>query len=229
MLAVPGGSFAMGHPAGAFGLGGAEPIHEVTLRPYYLDVLEVTQDDYARVMGGNPSSNRDPRHPVETVSWHDADAYCRRLGKRLPTEAEWEFAARADGSWRRIFTGRYYQLHDYANYSEFRPEQSGLTNIPFDLEKDGYEFVAPVKTYRANGWGFHDLYGNVAEWVADWHGPYPHRAVTDPTGPPQGTEKVWRGGHFRSAPGQTVPYARESDPPATTSHFVGFRCAADRP
>ncbi|MCH9044749.1 MAG: formylglycine-generating enzyme family protein [SAR324 cluster bacterium] len=229
MVRVRGGTFQMGREGGLFGLGGAEPVHRARLDDFYLGESEASQEAFQRVMGFNPSANEDPQHPVENVSWWQAQEYCARLGQRLPTEAQWEYAARAGGQWRDIFVASYYLLHEYANYAEFPPERATVVGAPFQLDKDGYAFVAPVAQFKTNAWGFHDLYGNVAEWVSDWYAPYRAEDAHNPPGPADGAEKIVRGGAFYSHGSTVTPYYRDARPPDDGHYSIGFRCAADAP
>lgn len=196
-LKVPAGSFVMGSPADEKARDGDEgPQREVTIsEPYYLAVHEVTQTLWTHVMGENPATFRElPDHeraPVETVSWQRSQLFLKRLSAkvpghfRLPTEAEWEYAARA-GTTTRFYWGKDaegWRTHRYAwaNSRSFaRPH--------------------PVGQKKPNPWGFYDMSGNVWEWTRDWYGPYPDTAQVDPTGPEDGTRKVFRGGSWYDFP-----------------------------
>ena len=147
---------------------------------------ETTQAEYESVMGSNPSGFKGSSLPVEQVSWDDAVSYCARLtvrelaagrieagqAYRLPTEAEWEYAARAGT------TG--------AHAGE-------LGSMGWYEDNSGTKTHA-VKGKQANGWGLYDMHGNVLEWCADWYGDYPSESVTDPTGATSGSDRVFRGG-----------------------------------
>lgn len=190
---IPAGNFTMGSPAGESGRRPEEVQRPVTIsRGFWISDHEVTQAEYQAVMGTNPSMFRgDENLPVEMVQWTDAAEYCRKrteleraAGKigqqqayRLPTEAEWEYAARAGTTGIR---------------------HGDLNDIAWWLANTSGNGTRPVRRKTPNAWGLHDMIGNVGEWCADWYGPYPSGASTDPSGPPAGTEKVVRGGgwHF---------------------------------
>ncbi|MEY4565224.1 MAG: Serine/threonine-protein kinase PrkC, partial [Planctomycetota bacterium] len=162
------GTFRMGSPESESGRRGHEHHHQVTLtRPYYLGVYPVTQEEYERVMGSNPSYFKGKRHPVENVSWEDAMAFLSKLNTlasekslggsyRLPTEAEWEYACRAGTTTAYSFGDSESELEKYGWYDE----NSGYT-------------THPVGEKLPNGWGLYDMHGNVWEWCADWYGAYP--------------------------------------------------------
>ena len=175
---------------------------------------EVTQEEWEAVMGANPSrfSDCDPRCPVEQVSWFDTEEFIRRLNGQesgkgyrygLPTEAEWEYAARAGTT-----SVRYGELGEIAWY------------------EDNSEFKThPVGQKRANAWGMHDMLGNVWEWTADWYAEYPTSPVTDPQGPQSGSTRVRRGTSWRH-PAKSVRSAhRYRNSPRYRNMGLGFRLA----
>ena len=187
---VPTGEFRMGSTDGE---DDEQPVHTVRIsQPFYLGVHTVTQGQWEAVMGNNPSHfTGDPNRPVEQVSWVDAQVFIGRLNARegharyrLPTEAEWEYAARAgsttaycfgdDNSWFRR------RLGEYAWYSAHAGSQTH-----------------PVGTRQPNAWGLYDMHGNVWEWVQDWYGTYTAEPATDPQGPASGSDRVFRGGSWR--------------------------------
>ena len=206
---------------------------------------EVTQEQWEAVMGENPShfSRCGRKCPVESVSWADVQEYIGMLNAReseqgnryrLPTEAEWEYAARAgtagatpggelwidgrniapvlDGqAWYRGNSGvRYANGYDCRTWEE---RQNGP-------KKCGPH---PVGMKRANAWGLHDMLGNVYEWVGDWYGKYPPSAVTDPAGPGMGTERVIRGGAWIFDPRHVRSASRDSYDPQQGLVIFGFR------
>ncbi|MBL8868730.1 MAG: SUMF1/EgtB/PvdO family nonheme iron enzyme [Planctomycetaceae bacterium] len=187
------GTFTMGSPTSEVGRLSKETQHEVTLsRPYYLGVYEVTQEQYEKVMGTNPSSFKGTRHPVEMVSWEDAKEFIAKLNSlsaeqsagreyRLPTEAEWEHACRAGSK---------------AGYS-FGDDASALGKYGWFADNSGSK-THPVGEKQPNSWGLHDMHGNVYEWCEDWYGSYPAGAVIDPTGPSVDFRRVSRGGSWYS-------------------------------
>jgi formylglycine-generating enzyme required for sulfatase activity len=168
-------------------------------------------------MGGNPSDFIDVRRPVEQVSWGEAVEYCRKLTAkqcaegiladgwewRLPTEAEWEYAARA-GTTR----ARYGQLDAIGWWSG---NSEGRTHL--------------VKKKAANAWGLHDMMGNVSEWCSDWHGEYPTGNVTDPTGPSSGSYRVYRGACCSFVEWNARSAFRSSTFPGGRRRDLGFRPA----
>lgn len=185
LVLVPAGEFMMGSPESEPGHKPSELQHRVILsRPYYIGQCEVTQAQYEAVMGQNPSQTKGPNHPVDRVTWFDAAAFCERLSElekrsyRLPTEAEWEYAARAGSSHAWCFGAEAQTLPEYGWISS----------------NSGGKGTHPVGTRHANRWDIYDMFGNVAEWCQDWQGDYPTEAVTDPTGPTEGHFRVVRGG-----------------------------------
>ena len=211
---IPAGSFVMGSPEDEEGRQSNETQHEVTLsQGFWMGKHEVTQAEWEALMGSNPSlSNRcGSRCPVEQVSWEDVQEFIRKLNEResgkgyryrLPTEAEWEYAARAGT------TG--------ARYGE-------LDEIVW-LKRHG---TYPVGQKRANAWGLHDMLGNVAEWTWDSDGEYPASRVVDPQGPAPGSYRVVRGGavihSWRGRAEKLRSADRERSTPGSRMYFVGFR------
>jgi formylglycine-generating enzyme required for sulfatase activity len=189
MLWCKPGTFMMGSSEGEKDRRKDETQHEVTLtQGFYLGKYEVTQEQWEKVMGENPSYHKGAALPVEKVSWDDAMQFCQKLtvmektaGRlpegwvfTLPTEAQWEFACRA-GTTTAYFFG-----------DVITPKQA---NYERNVGK-----TTPVGTYPANAWGFHDMHGNVIEWCRDWYGDYPDGSVSDPQGPSDGSKRVYRGG-----------------------------------
>ncbi len=210
------GTFVMGSPSGEEGRSDRELQHTVTLsQGFWLSDHEVTQSEYLSVMGSNPSFfTGDLNRPVETVSWDDAVRYCQKLTEqeraaglitaqeayRLPTEAEWEYAARAGT------TGvRHGELDAIAWWSG---NSGGQTR--------------PVKQKAPNAWGLYDMIGNVWEWCSDWYGVYPIGSVTDPIGPGSGTDHVDRGGGWGSGAERVRSAYRDGDDPGARM-TLGFR------
>ena len=216
---IPPGSFMMGSPTSERGRDANEVQHEVVLtRGFFLSETECTQAQWEAVMGGNPSYFKGTERPVEQVSWEEAVEYCRKLTAkqraegiladgwewRLPTEAEWEYAARA-GTTR----ARYGELDTIAWYGGNSGNQTH-----------------PVSQKAANAWGLYDMIGNVAEWCSGWYGDYPTGSVTDPTGAAtSGSGRVYRGGHRFCVARFARSAFRFSGDPGYRSSLLGFRPA----
>lgn len=178
---------------------------------------------------GPHSSLADRRrdHPVVHVSWHDADAYCLWAGARLPSEAEWELAARG-GLGRQV----------YPWGDELEPGGEHRMNVwqgefpARDTEEDGFAGTAPVNAFPPNGYGLHNMTGNVWEWTADWFHPTfrRHDRRRDPKGPPDGTHRTQKGGSHLCHHSYCRRYrvaARQGSTPDSSTGNVGFRCAGN--
>lgn len=181
---IPAGSFMMGSENGD---SDEKPVHKVTIsKDFYLGKYEVTQTEWVKVMGTNHSRIDDcPKCPVSYVSWEDTQKFIEKLnakgeGKyRLPTEAEWEYVARAGSTTKYCFGDSESLLGDYAWYSENSENK-----------------IHEVGGKKPNAWGLYDMHGNAWERVQDWYGAYPSENVTDPTGATKGANRVVRGGSF---------------------------------
>jgi formylglycine-generating enzyme required for sulfatase activity len=211
---VPAGSFEMGTPASEAGREAQEQRHPVTVsRPFYLAIHEVTQAQWQKVMGSNPSNFTGcARCPVERVTYHDVEELLRRLdrlsgwpGFRLPTEAEWEYACRAGGS---------------AAYGSSPTIDSRRANI------DGTR-TRRVGAFAPNAWGLFDMSGNVWEWTSDDHCEYPAGAVTDPAGRCGSGLKVIRGGSWKFAADSARCGLRYTHRPQDRGYSLGVRLAHD--
>ena len=223
---IPAGSFTMGSPPGEPGRASDEKQHEVTIsKPFYLQTTEVTQGQWKRIMGYNPSFFKEcgDECPVEAVSWKDTQKFIKRLNQmegadkyRLPTEAEWEYACRATtttpfSTGECIFT-------DQANYNG---------NFPGEYCPKGEHRKKTLKvgSFQPNDWGLYDMHGNVWEWVQDWYNVYPLDWVDDPKGPPIGASRVFRGGGWYSNARYCRSAFRRGLSPGMSNTALGFRLA----
>jgi formylglycine-generating enzyme required for sulfatase activity len=238
MVSLPGGQFLMGSDQGD---PDEAPAHRVSVRPFLMDKFEVTHDLFSKAQLPNPSHwQENPKLPVERVRWRDAKRYCNERslleglkpcynektvdwdcdyaanGYRLPTEAEWEYACRAGTEGPYDF-GQADKLRQYGWFAE----NSG-------------QKTHPVGQKKPNGFGIHDLYGNVSEWCEDVYSPdyYRQSPATDPHGPPnpgKDVKRVIRGGSWKSSPNQCRTSARQGERTGDTdacfsTDFCGFRC-----
>ena len=230
-------------PAGTFTMGCSsdhnecfedeKPAHEVTItKGFWIGQTLVTQSAYKRVVGLNPSRFKGEQLPVETVSWDDAENYCKRVGMRLPTEAEWEYAARAGST-----GARYGNLGDIAWYAGnsgpqrvdgTRLYQSDPKNYEENLIAKGNQTHA-VSEKQANAWQLYDMLGNVWEWTADWFDKtyYAHSTAHDPTGPLSGTYRALRGGAWDDNERNIRLSNRYSLAPNSRNFYAGFRCVGN--
>ncbi len=231
MVFIPGGWFRMGSPYKA----DEQPVHRVYVDAFFMDKTEVTVAEFRRFcqdtrrrMPKQPVWNEDD-HPVVNVSWHDAMAYARWAGKRLPTEAEWEYAARAGGSssYEYAFAGQNMYTKNFGNIAD-ESILSVKSRFPIrDGYDDGYVYTAPVGSYAPNPFGLLDMEGNVLEWCQDWYkeDSYAMSESENPQGPAKGYYKVIRGGAWnRSGKYLRVTY-RTWYVPGCKFEFLGFRCA----
>ncbi len=201
------GTFQMGSPEDEAGRWDDEgPLHEVTIsRELWIAQTETTNVQYRSV---NLDHQGVDNLPVVNVSWTDANRFCTSLGHRLPTEGEWEYAARAGTQTRFSFGDDESELDDYAWYAS----NSGGRAHPVG-EKD------------PNRWGLHDMHGNVYEWVQDWWAAsYQSGPQVDPTGPVDGQFRVWRGGSFIYGPRNLRSAYRGRGRPEYLNWYFGFRC-----
>ncbi len=196
------------------------PVHRVQItQPFWIGITEVTQEQFFRVMGANPSRQRVPTLPVDRVAWSEAMEFCRRLtqtlGKklggrvyRLPTEAEWEYACRAGSATRYYFGDNDATLAEFAWF---------LHNTRGRLQ--------PVGGTKPNPWGLYDMHGNAMEWVLDWadYDYYSVSPVDDPVGSPTGATRVGRGGSCNSSSMDCRSAARNLEMPQYPQSYIGFR------
>ena len=243
---IPAGRFVMGSPDGEEGRAGNEVQHEVRISEgFWMGRYEVTQGEWEEVMGSNPSMIKacGPRCPVEMVSWFDAEEFIRRLNRReagsgyeyrLPTEAEWEYAARA-GSAGATPEGDLRILGKYnAPVLDGQAWYGGNAGVTYASGRDCSKFeetqyevgrcgTHPVGLKRGNAWGLYDMLGSVYEWTADWYGDYPSGTVTDPRGPSTGSYRVLRGGGWGNGAGYVRSAGRNARSPGARYNSIGFR------
>ena len=227
MVDVEGGTYMMGVDSAAVLVGSADidelPAHEVTVSSFSIAETEVTQELWQAVMGTNPSNFADdPKRPVEQVSWEDCQMFIARLNEltgenfRLPTEAEWEFAARGGN----MANGTLYSggeiIEDVAWY---------FTNSYAVGSEDSNFGTHVVATKQANELGLYDMSGNVFEWCSDWYGAYDEQPQTDPAGPEMGARRIIRGGSWYSINRYCRITSRNSEAPTNKGYNLGFRLA----
>jgi formylglycine-generating enzyme required for sulfatase activity len=207
------GTFLMGcSPGDSECSDGEKPAHQVSItKGFWIGQTPVTQQAYQRVTGQSPSHFKGASLPVENVNWEEARTYCVAIGGRLPTEAEWEYAARAGST-----SARYGNLDDIAWY----------------LGNSGLKGFTGIKTHEVgqkqpNTLGLYDILGNVWQWVADWYADYPPGAQSDPSGPGSGQQRVLRGGSWINVQGFVrVSYRATAVPDIRCDRF-GLRCVGE--
>ena len=215
---VEGGTFTMGSNNGVthrHTYDANRPEHQVTVDSYYIGRTEVTQALWKAVMGENPSQfNHNDSLPVEQVTWSAAQQFVTLLGQmtgkrfRLPTEAEWEYAARG---------GRHGSGRTFAGCGRDRLAEHAWYCV------NSNRCTHRVASLLPNELGIYDMSGNVAEWCGDWLAPYGTQALNDPRGPMNGDSRVLRGGHYNSASPACSVYDRSWYEPAATSEYFGLR------
>jgi len=221
MVLIPGGEFLMGKD----GKGDHSLAHKVYIDSFYIDKYEVTNNDYLKFcketerklpefweMEKFNSGGDFPDHPVVGINWRDAKAYAEWAGKRLPTEAEWEYAARGG------LVGMNYPNGDSLDSASANYSLKGVV-----------KGTLPVGSCPPNGYGLCDMAGNVGEWVSDYYDEnyYQESPYDNPKGPEKGKFKVFRGGGWHSGPSCIRVYYRNALPKNWVDFAVGFRCAKD--
>jgi formylglycine-generating enzyme required for sulfatase activity len=217
MVLIKAGEFQMGSPEDSEDAN-QHPIHKVWLKAFYIDSTEVTFDQFDKFALATdqerPSSESFSRGncPVMNITWNDANDYCKWIGKRLPTEAEWEKAARGGTTTKWCFGDDFNGIDAYVWY--FR-NAGGNTH--------------PVGQLKPNPFGLFDMNGNVWEWVSDWYDPsyYSQSPDQNPPGPESGKYKVIRGGSWEDTNGETTNAIRQYELPFKQSTKIGCRCARD--
>ena len=216
MIRVEGGSFTMGATSeqGSDAFDDEKPAHRVTLSTYSIGETEVTQELWRAVMGNNPSNFKGSNRPVEKVSWNDCQAFIHKLNSitgrsfRLPTEAEWEFAARG---------GNKSQGYKYSG-------SNNLGTVAWFTDNSGRE-THPVKTKSRNELGIYDMSGNVWEWCQDWKGSYGSSDQSDPMESRSGSGRVYRGGGWNNGVSCCRMSFRCSNTPGGRDFNLGLRLA----
>lgn len=247
MVRVQGGSFDMGSDNGAKD---RMPAHTVTLKDFYMDAYEVTQEQWQGIMDNNPSENKCEECPVTNVSWNDVQDFISKLnsktGKhyRLPTEAEWEYAARGGVKEDLVKESKGIDRGGVNQFLITHPDErkpdkdkkgkkySGK-RLPQDVawyEANSKGRVHAIGRKKANEIGIYDLSGNVEEWCADFYaGTYGSKdTVTDPQGPASGHAHVVRGGAWNSSAKDIVVTRRAAYLPDTKTNSLGFRLVEDK-
>ncbi len=225
---IPPGSFQMGCSASQqYGCSSNEsPVHTVTLtNAFYMGRYEVTQAQWQARMGSNSSylqsastqvpAAQVPNRPVERVSWSTIQGFLTQTGMRLPTEAEWEYAYRA---------GTTTAFHGFSGYLSGTNDDNLLGNIAW-IGSNSNGQTRPVGGKLGNGYGLHDMSGNVWEWVNDWYGSYPAGAQVAPPGPTTGSSRVFRGGSWAFNSSSCRASIRFYAGPFNFSDNIGFRAA----
>ena len=228
-----------------------QPMHEVTLSSFSIGETEVTQELWEAVMGSNPSYFKGGKLPVEQVSWNDCKTFILKLNEltgkmfRLPSEAEWEYAARG-GTSTSLYNGENIIIEEINNSPNLDAlawyagncgqnftasagcdesngyDISGWSEKQYDDSKGG---THPVGLKQPNAYGLYDMLGNVWEWCQDWYGPYISGSQTNPTGPSSGSNRVWRGGSWYSNARSCRVPLRDFSIPTDTYYSLGFRLA----
>ena len=213
MIAVEGGTFQMGATSeqGGDAYDNEYPVHSVTLSDYYIGETEVTQELWEAVMGSKPSKFKGSQRPVVQVSWNDCQEFIKKLNQltgknfRLPTEAEWEYAARG---------GNKSQGYKYSG-------SNTIGNVAW--YGDNSNSTHNVKIKSPNELGIYDMSGNVYEWCQDWYGSYSSGSQTNPTGPSSGSYRVYRGGGWSSSAGYCRVSYRYGGNPDFRDYSLGLR------
>ncbi len=251
-VVIPGGTFDMGSTSGD---PDERPVRSVTLDPFKIDVHEVTNAEYQRCVkagicapahyddntcnvmtdhgwweGEAPSVFKDPNKPVVCISWYEAKKYCEWKQGSLPTEAQFEYAARAGTKTKYYWGDDPDKGCGCANGADIDGARIFETvwgaQYPEKMNcHDGNPYTAPVKSYKPNRFGLYDMTGNIWEWCSDWYAPhYKSGAPTNPVGADTGVYRVLRGGSAESAPDHLTTTFRDRSMPHYRMLYDGFRC-----
>jgi formylglycine-generating enzyme required for sulfatase activity len=220
MISIPGGTFTMGsiNPE-------EKPKQTVTVSNFYLGKTEMTQALWQSVMGNNPSNFKGDNLPVEQVSWDDVQVFIEKISKlsgkayRLPTEAEWEYAA--------SFNPKITSTDPEAKFKWAGTNNADSLNFFAWQSGNAQNTTHPVGTKQPNSFGLYDMSGNVNEWCKDWYGTYSGETQTNPSGPLSGKERVCRGGGWNKGPDNCRGTKRNNINPGTQLNTIGFRLALD--
>ena len=227
LVAVRPGSFMMGSPESEPGRNDDEVLHRVVIsRLFYIGQHEVTQAEWTKVMGSNPSHfSGCEKCPVEQVDFYQVNEFLSRINAnnsamrfRLPTEAEWEYACRAGGS-TPFGTG--------TSLTTAQANFDGRYQAASAEDGAAYDKTVPVGKFPPNAWGLHDMHGNVWEWTNDWYGPYEPRRDTDPRGSDTGPKRVIRGGSWHFDADSARCGLRYTHSPQDKGFSLGFRVVAE--
>ena len=244
LVLVPGGTFAMGVNPGSDGLAWRNegPVHEITLDPFFISKYEMTRGQWRRLTSSDPDLMTPPRAPTESeleqrrgdpvdqVYWQESHDVLARIGLELPTEAQWEYAARAGAGTRWSSGDDPRSVRGFANLRDAAARRAEARRVPLDHEPwldDGYGGLAPVGSFRPNAFGLHDTMGNVAEWCRDWFQSYecPVRAGTGERIPVDAgpMRRVIRGGNRETLAAMARVTARVHVDPTTAAIGTGLR------
>ena len=249
LIFIKGGTYNMGSPETEAQREDDEKQHTVTVNDFYIGKYEVTQKEYQEIMGENPSNFSGDNLPVENITWYEAIEYCNKLsekeglkpvytingtnvswdkssnGYRLPTEAEWEYAARAGTT--TVFNTENSISADEANFYGHYPyliEENYFTQENLDTKPGEYrQTTTPVGSFSPNKWGLYDTHGNVREWCFDYYGEYDTQNTDNPSGVTTGTLKVNRGGSWNDYAKHMRSAYRSSLAPEQRMNNTGFR------
>jgi sulfatase modifying factor 1 len=226
---IPSGTFTMGSPPNESHRGTSEIRHQVTIsKPFYMQTTEVTVKQWHSIMGRRMMvfQKGADNMPVTRVSWFDCMKFIKRLNRlgqgryRLPTEAEWEYAAKAGTS----------TAYSWGDTIDCEKAMYGNNSLKYDvcqlyIRSIGLQIdqPAPVKSYKPNPWGLYDIHGNVWEWCMDWYGDYGKKPVIDPKGPKSGDMRIRRGGSWFKYGHSSRSANRSFGHPATRYNTTGFR------